>query len=1037
MPKRNDIKKVLVIGSGPIVIGQAAEFDYAGTQGCIALKEEGIEVVLVNNNPATIMTDHQFTNTVYFEPMTVDSIEKIIEKERPDGIIGTLGGQTGLNLTVQLYQKGILERYGVDVLGTKPESIIQGEDRDLFRSFMQQLQQPVPESMIIHSVEEALTFSEKIGFPLIVRPAYTLGGGGGGIATNKEELITIVKNGLDSSPINQCLVEKSIAGFKEIEFEMIRDENDTCIAICCMENFDPVGIHTGDSIVIAPQQTLSDKEYETLYRAAVKIIRALKIVGGCNIQFALDPNSNQYYIIEVNPRVSRSSALASKATGYPIAQIATKLALGYYLHELVNPVTGTTYASMEPVVDYTVVKMPRWPFDKFISADKKLGTQMKATGEIMAIERNLPAAFQKAVRSLELKTIGLELEGISTYRENDLWDSVLQPDHIRFFAILELFRRGVTVEEIHEKTKISIFFLEKLFNLVQLEKQAKNESLKTITPQLLKQLKQWGFSDEWLAYIWKVDLKTIRQKQREWGIVPVYYMVDSCAGEFQARAPYYYSSWRGKGDQIPSTSKRKIAMIGSGPIRIGQGIEFDYCTVQGVLALKKAGFETILINNNPGTVSTDFQIADRLYFEPLCLEDVLNVLEFEKPDGVIVQFGGQTAINLAKGLEEYNIPLLSISQEQIDVVEDRDRFYNLLQKLEIPHIPGVSANNSNDLLDKAKEIGFPILLRPSYVIGGQGMLIIGTEEELQQYIDHISYPVLIDAFYKGIELEVDALSDGEQIFIPGYFQHIERAGVHSGDSIAVTPPISISSNILKLAYEYTEKIAKYLQFKGIFNVQFVIYNDKLFVLEVNPRASRTVPIISKMTGVNLIDECIRIFTGGSLSNKKPIQTNYYAIKIPVFSTAKLSGLDPILTPEMKSTGEYITFGNTYEEALSKAFHNNATNKDLNIVYLDVSQEFSTIKEVVEKAGFQIANEKMTFSDWLKHDQAAFFISFNRTKDSERMRMKAVSSQKLVFTEMETLYCYLMATKRKIKGPVSLQEWHNNILNNKEIEKVIF
>ncbi|MCR2822879.1 carbamoyl phosphate synthase large subunit [Lederbergia panacisoli] len=1033
MPRHKDLKKVLVIGSGPIIIGQAAEFDYAGTQACMALKEEGIEVVLVNNNPATIMTDEQFADIVYFEPMTVQSITEIIKKEEPDAILGTLGGQTGLNLTVQLYEQGVLEKYNVQVLGTTPESIMQGEDREAFRSLMHELSEPVPDSSIIHTVKEAIDFANHIGYPVIIRPAYTLGGGGGGIVSTEEQLISVVKKGLEASPITQCLIEKSIAGFKELEFEMIRDANDTCIAVCSMENFDPVGVHTGDSIVVAPQQTLTDKEYEALYTSAVKIIRALKIVGGCNIQFAQDPDSSQYYLIEVNPRLSRSSALASKATGYPIAKMAAKLALGYHLHELINPVTGTTFASSEPVVDYTVVKMPRWPFDKFIEADRKLGTQMKATGEIMAIERHLPAALQKAVRSLEIKTIGLELTGISSYSDAELWNSVTLPDDIRFFSILELMRRGVTTDEIHKATNIQYFFLDQLLLLVNYEKKAKAVNLDTISQDLLKELKTLGFSEEWLAYVWNTNLKKVREKQKTFEIKPVYNMVDSCAGEFPAAAPYFYSTWKGEGDLISGGKKPKIAIIGSGPVRIGQGIEFDYCTVHGVLALKKAGYEAILINNNPGTVSTDFQIADRLYFEPLRAEDVLNVLEYEQPDGVILQFGGQTSINLAKELEENGIPLLSITQDQIDIVEDRERFYTLLKELDIPHIPGLTALNEVDLVAKSAEIGFPLLLRPSYVIGGQGMLIIDSEQELHEHLNKIAYPVLIDAYYKGTEMEVDVLSDGEDIFIPGYFEHIEKAGVHSGDSMAVTPPVSICDNYQQQAYEYSKKIALKLHFKGIFNVQFVIYNETVYVLEVNPRASRTVPIISKMTGVNVIDECINILTGGKVMDNE-ISQLYYAIKNPVFSTGKLDGVDPRLTPEMKSTGELIAFGKTFDEALAKAIKWNANKETLKLeVYIDVKEnEFALIQDILLKEGVSIANENYSFADWLKQSNGSIFLSLGTSKKSKEMRMEASNSQLSVITEMETLLTTIAAYRQSNEKPFSMQEWHGQLTKKERV-----
>jgi carbamoyl-phosphate synthase large subunit len=1027
MPKRNDIKKVLVIGSGPIVIGQAAEFDYAGTQACLALKEEGCDVVLANNNPATIMTDEQFAQTVYFEPLTVESVTEIIKKERPDGILGTLGGQTGLNLTVELYKRGILEKFDVQVLGTSPESIIKGEDRQAFRALMHQLNEPVPESEIIHTVEEAVHFAEKQGYPIIIRPAYTLGGGGGGIAANVEELLSIVKNGLDSSPISQCLIEKSIAGFKEIEFEMVRDDNDTCIAICSMENFDPVGIHTGDSIVIAPQQTLSDTEFDALYQSAVKIIRALGIVGGCNIQFAQDPHSEQYYLIEVNPRLSRSSALASKATGYPIARIAAKLSLGYHLHELINPVTGTTFASFEPVVDYTVVKMPRWAFDKFPHAKRKLGTQMKATGEIMAIDRLLPAAFQKAVRSLELKTCGLELEGLASLCDEQLWDSVLRADDRRFFSILELMRRGASGKEIHEATEIDMYFLACLEKLIQLETEAKKASLASVSPEFLRHLKENGFSDQWLANIWGATLAEVRDKRKQEKITPVFQMVDSCAGEFPAAAPYFYSTWKGEGDVVKNNTKRKIAIIGSGPVRIGQGIEFDYCTVHAALSLKKAGFKTILINNNPGTVSTDFQIADRLYFEPLHIEDVLNILEYEQPDGVIVQLGGQTAIQLAGDLERFGVPLLSISQEQIDRVEDREKFYQLLRELSIPHIPGVTAHDEGELLEKAEIIGFPVLLRPSYVIGGQGMLIIHHQEELEQYKESIQYPVLIDAYYKGIEVEVDALSDGKGIFIPAYFEHIEKAGVHSGDSITVTPPVNVDGSIQETIFSYTEKIAKKLRFKGIFNVQFVVFEGTVYVLEVNPRASRTVPIVSKITGVNLIDECINILTGSSMSVGLPRTQTFYTVKQPVFSTGKLEGVDPVPAPEMKSTGEVMAIGNTADEAMAKAVLWNehlAGNAGQREFFIDDCKDKEKWIEMIRNFGFSAVTETedRPFSEWIKQQKGGIFVSPGRLGQSVEKRKMASLAHIAVVTEMETLEAWLSGLKQERTKPASLQDW---------------
>lgn len=1026
MPKQATYKKVLVIGSGPIVIGQAAEFDYAGTQGCMALKEEGCHVVLVNNNPATMMTDEAFADTVYFEPLTIASLTEIIKKERPDGILGTLGGQTGLNLTVELYKKGILKKFGVEMLGTSAESIIKGEDREAFRNLMFELGEPVSESAIITTIEEAIHFANNVGYPIIIRPAYTLGGAGGGIVYKKSDLLHVVRKGLEASPITQCLIEKSIAGYREIEFEMMRDANDTCIAICSMENVDPVGVHTGDSVVVAPQQTLTAEEYHLLYTAAVKIIRALDIVGGCNIQIAIDNKSNQYYLIEVNPRVSRSSALASKATGYPIAKIATKLSLGFYLHELKNPVTGNTYASFEPALDYVVVKFPRWPFDKFPSANRKLGTQMKATGEVMALERNLPAAFQKAIRSLELPTLGLEWPALQSMTDAALWESIMLPDDRRFFAIFTLMRRGVSIIDIQERTGIHLYFLTCFYNLIQLENKAKSITMKTVQTDFLQELKELGFSDEWLAETWQTDLQTIRQYLQDKGIAPVFHMVDTCAGEFPAETPYYYTSWSGEGDVQPDHKQKKIAIIGSGPIRIGQGIEFDYCSVHGVLALKKAGYETILINNNPETVSTDFQIADRLYFEPLKLEDVLHVLTFEQPDGVIVQYGGQTAINLAQGLVDHGVPLLGTSPQQIDLFEDRERFYQLMQELNIPHIPGQTALDHNDLLTKAKQVGFPLLLRPSYVIGGQGMFIIQNEAELLAKIDRISYPVLLDAYYRGTEIEIDAISDGKDVVIPAIFEHIEKAGVHSGDSMAITPPLTVSSSVKELVKQYTEKIAQHVAFKGIFNIQFVLYQDRLYVLEINPRASRTVPIISKVTGVPLIALSTNVLLGKPLKKERLDKPNFYTLKSPIFSTVKLAGVDPMLSPEMSSTGEIIAIGKTAEETFQKVLNwNDAVKAALqkNEIYVETGEQIEEIKKLLQDGNINIASGSY-FSDWIKKPNALAFVSLERTAAAKEKRLQALERQIIVITEIETLKAFLLGMNGKTTEPTAMTEWFN-------------
>lgn len=928
MPKDDTIQTILVIGSGPIVIGQAAEFDYAGTQACLALKEEGYKVILVNNNPATIMTDDMNADAVYFEPLTVDVLEKIISKEKPDGLLATLGGQTGLNLAYQLDDAGILEKYKVKLLGTPIDSIKKGEDRELFRELMFEIGEPVPDSTIVHTLEEALAFADKIGFPIIVRPAYTLGGTGGGIADSLETFKELVRGGLQESPITQCLIERSIAGFKEVEYEVMRDGNNTCITICNMENIDPVGIHTGDSIVVAPSQTLSDDEFQMLRAASIKIISALGIIGGCNIQFALDPNSKQYYLIEVNPRVSRSSALASKATGYPIARIAAKLAVGYDLSELINPVTKSTYSSFEPALDYVAVKFPRWPFDKFTTADRKLGTQMKATGEVMALHRSFEGGVQKAVDSLELKTIGLQLSSLKNKTIPELWGKLAEKSDERIFVIFEMLRKGVTIEEIHEATAIDYFFLKSFASLIQSEMEIEAKAIDQVTREELQSFKEKGFSDRYLASVWKVNEMEVRAHRTSLGVTAVYKTVDTCAAEFESHTNYHYSTYFGENEQ-QKTDKKKVLMIGSGPIRIGQGIEFDYCSVHGVYALQDENVETIMINNNPETVSTDFATADRLYFEPLTLEYVLNVIEAEDIKDVIVQFGGQTAINLAKGLEEYGVNLLGTSFDTLDQLEDRDRFYQLLQKLDIPHVPGSMANGEEQLISQAEAIGFPVLLRPSYVIGGQGMEIIRSKESMLNRMANgtaLVYPVLIDSYIPGKEAEIDLIADGNDVYIPIIAEHIEKAGVHSGDSMALLPAQSLTDDIKDKMTLYAKKLVSELGYKGLMNIQFVIEGNSVYVLEVNPRASRTIPIISKVTDVALVQIATKILLGKySLSNafeKTGLMDEipYAVVKYPVFSTFALSGLDSKVGPEMKSTGEGIAIGETVNEALTKVFH---------------------------------------------------------------------------------------------------------------------
>ncbi|MEK4068405.1 carbamoyl phosphate synthase large subunit [Peribacillus sp. FSL R5-0717] len=1028
MPKDDTIQTILVIGSGPIVIGQAAEFDYAGTQACLALKEEGYKVILVNNNPATIMTDDMNADAVYFEPLTVDVLEKIISKEKPDGLLATLGGQTGLNLAYQLDDAGILEKYKVKLLGTPIDSIKKGEDRELFRELMFEIGEPVPDSTIVHTLEEALAFADKIGFPIIVRPAYTLGGTGGGIADSPETFKELVRGGLQESPITQCLIERSIAGFKEVEYEVMRDGNNTCITICNMENIDPVGIHTGDSIVVAPSQTLSDDEFQMLRAASIKIISALGIIGGCNIQFALDPNSKQYYLIEVNPRVSRSSALASKATGYPIARIAAKLAVGYDLSELINPVTKSTYSSFEPALDYVAVKFPRWPFDKFTTADRKLGTQMKATGEVMALHRSFEGGVQKAVDSLELKTIGLQLSSLKNKTVPELWGKLAEKSDERIFVIFEMLRKGVTIEEIHEATAIDYFFLKSFASLIQSEMEIEAKAIDHVTREELQSYKEKGFSDRYLASVWKVNEMEVRAHRKSLSVTAVYKTVDTCAAEFESHTNYHYSTYFGENEQ-QKTDKKKVLMIGSGPIRIGQGIEFDYCSVHGVYALQDENVETIMINNNPETVSTDFATADRLYFEPLTLEYVLNVIEAEDIKDVIVQFGGQTAINLAKGLEEYGVNLLGTSFDTLDQLEDRDRFYQLLQKLDIPHVPGSMANGEEELISRAEAIGFPVLLRPSYVIGGQGMEIIGSKESLLNRMANgtaLVYPVLIDSYIPGKEAEIDLIADGNDVYIPIIAEHIEKAGVHSGDSMALLPAQSLTDDIKDKMTLYAEKLVSELGYKGLMNIQFVIEGNSVYVLEVNPRASRTIPIISKVTDVALVQIATKILLGKySLSNafeKTGLMDEipYAVVKYPVFSTFALSGLDSKVGPEMKSTGEGIAIGETVNEALTKVFHAQKANHTTGVYQSESVQLSEDLLVQIKEAGLTLGNSD--FDEWLNEGNAAVVLAYGTTEEDKQLRLLAAKYRLLAFTEEETFKAYLQSVENADPGVTSLQEW---------------
>ncbi len=925
MPKRTDIKKIMVIGSGPIIIGQAAEFDYAGTQACLALKEEGYSVVLVNSNPATIMTDKEIADKVYIEPITIEFVSRILRKERPDALLPTLGGQTGLNMAMELSKAGILDELGVELLGTKLSAIDQAEDRDLFKKLMEDLEQPIPESEIVTTVEEAVTFAKSIGYPVIVRPAFTLGGTGGGMCANEEELREIAKNGLKLSPVTQCLIERSIAGFKEIEYEVMRDAADNALVVCNMENFDPVGIHTGDSIVFAPTQTLSDIENQMLRDASLSIIRALKIEGGCNVQLALDPHSFKYYVIEVNPRVSRSSALASKATGYPIAKLAAKIAVGLTLDEMINPVTGTTYAMFEPALDYVVAKIPRFPFDKFEHGERRLGTQMKATGEVMAIGRNIEESLLKACRSLEIGVYHNEMADLAEKTDDQLIEKIVKAQDDRLFYVSEAIRRGFSIEEIAELTKIDIFFLDKLLHIFEIE-----EALKAHVGDvdLLKEAKRNGFADRKIAELWNLDTAAVRKLRLENKIIPVYKMVDTCAAEFESATPYFYSTYEWENESIKS-DKESVIVLGSGPIRIGQGVEFDYATVHSVKAIQAAGYEAIIMNSNPETVSTDFSVSDKLYFEPLTFEDVMNVIDLEQPKGVVVQFGGQTAINLAESLSDAGVPILGTQVADLDRAEDRDLFEKALKDLGIPQPPGQTATNEEEAVAAARKIGFPVLVRPSYVLGGRAMEIVENEEDLRSYMRTAvkaspEHPVLVDSYIVGRECEVDAISDGKDVLIPGIMEHIERAGVHSGDSMAVYPPQTLSQEVIATIADYTKRLAIGLNCIGMMNIQFVIKDETVYVIEVNPRASRTVPFLSKVTDIPMAQVATKLILGQSLK-ELGYEDGLYPesaqvhVKAPVFSFTKLAKVDSLLGPEMKSTGEVMGSDLTLEKALYKAF----------------------------------------------------------------------------------------------------------------------
>ena len=926
MPKDSSIKKVMVIGSGPIVIGQAAEFDYAGTQACRSLKEEGVEVVLVNSNPATIMTDKMIADEVYIEPLTVPVLEEIIRKEKPDSLLPTLGGQAGLNLAMELDECGFLKEVGCRLIGTTPETIRKAEDRQEFKDTMEKIHEPIAPSLVVHNVEDGIAFTETIGYPVVLRPAYTLGGSGGGIAKNEEELIEILSNGLRLSRVGEVLVERCIAGWKEIEYEVMRDSAGNVITVCNMENLDPVGVHTGDSIVVAPSQTLGDKEYQMLRTSALNIISELKITGGCNVQFALHPESFEYCVIEVNPRVSRSSALASKATGYPIAKVAAKIALGYTLDEIPNAITKKTFASFEPMLDYCVVKIPRLPFDKFISAKRTLTTQMKATGEVMAICTNFEGGLMKAIRSLEQHVDSLVSNAYDNMDDEEVLEALKSVDDRRIYVIAEAIRRGIPYEQIHAITKIDLWFIDKIAILVEMEQALKSEEL---TPELLAEAKRIEYPDCVIAKLTGKTEEEIKQMRYDNGITASYKMVDTCAAEFAATTPYYYSCYGSENEVEETSGRKKVLVLGSGPIRIGQGIEFDFCSVHSTWAFAEEGYETIIVNNNPETVSTDFDIADKLYFEPLTPEDVESIVNLEHPDGAVVQFGGQTAIKLTESLMKMGVPILGTAAEDVDAAEDRELFDEILEQCEIPRPAGHTVFTCDEAIKAANDLGYPVLVRPSYVLGGQGMRIAISDEDIREYIGIINriaqeHPILVDKYLMGKEIEVDAVCDGTDILIPGIMEHIERAGIHSGDSISVYPAQSLNPHVKGQIVEYTGRLARALHVKGLINIQFIVYNNKVYVIEVNPRSSRTVPYISKVTGIPIVPLATKVITGHTireLGYEPGLQkeADYFAIKMPVFSFEKIRGADIALGPEMKSTGECLGIAKTFNEALYKAF----------------------------------------------------------------------------------------------------------------------
>mgnify|MGYP000013182162 CR=1 FL=1 len=1058
MPRREDIKKVLVIGSGPIIIGQAAEFDYAGTQACRALKEEGIEVVLINSNPATIMTDKDIADHVYIEPLTIPTVKHLIEVEKPDSILPTLGGQNALNIAMALADEGFLEAHHVQTIGTDTNTIKEAEDRELFKELMEKIKEPIAPSTIVNEVEDALIYAKEIGYPVVVRPAYTLGGTGGGIASNEKELHDICSNGLRLSRVSQCLIEKSIAGWKEIEYEVMRDGEGNCITVCNMENVDPVGVHTGDSVVVAPSQTLGDREYQMLRSSALNIITALNIKGGCNVQFALNPYSFEYCVIEVNPRVSRSSALASKATGYPIAKLAAKIALGYTLDEIVNAVTGKTYASFEPALDYIVCKIPKWPFDKFYDASRTLGTQMKATGEVMSICDNFEGALMKALRSLEQNVYYLNLESLKDKDTLYLRKKLKDIDDQRLFVIAESLRKGISIQEIHEITKIDIWFIDKIRYLVQIEERLRSQPL---TIELLKEAKKREFPDSVISELSGMKSDRIRQLRLENKITAAFKTVDTCAAEFDADTPYFYSIFGGEHEIQPSHNRKKVMVLGSGPIRIGQGIEFDFCSVHCVWALKEIGYETIIVNNNPETVSTDFDIADRLYFEPLTDEDVREIVDLEQPDGAIVQFGGQTAIKLTQALMEMGVKILGTSADDVDAAEDRERFDEILEKCGIDRPQGKTVFTVEEALEAANELGYPVLVRPSYVLGGAGMEIALNDGDVKKFIGHINeqfqeHPILIDKYLSGKECEVDAICDEYGVLIPGIMEHVERAGVHSGDSISVYPPQKIKQEMKDIIVEYTKRLADALHVRGLINIQFIVYEDQVYVIEVNPRSSRTIPYISKVTGIPLVKVATKVIMGQSIKDQGydygiVPEKETIAIKMPVFSFEKITGAEISLGPEMKSTGEVLGISKDFDEAMYKAFIGTGIDlpKKKNIICTikeSSKNEFLPIAKQYHDFGYDLYGTKGTYQFLIDHgvpcqlvnrinekhntlfdlmltDTVDLVIDIptrnNNLKDGFMIRRFAVEAGIPIYTSLDTAQALINSLELRRKGKTSL------------------